>query len=153
MIRFYLAGSIQFTESYMDWRIDMTKFLEANGFGAYNPLTKYSGKSEQYKDRVKKFLAANQIDLCRNFTRTIIIAPDYNYIDKSDGLIVYIKKEDRVFGTIAEMSYAYRTGKPIFLVTDIPVIEYSAWMVGMSTKIFRNFTELKRYLKKALVMR
>ena len=46
-------------------------------------------------------------------------------------------------GTHGEVTLAYWTGKPIFLVNKIPADDFSAWISSCSSKIYGSFDELK----------
>jgi len=147
VIKYYLGGPIQYTNDFEAWRYKLTEFLEKRGCVVFNPLTKYKGKASSYKNMVSQLLVDGKIDSLRDFVRGLIISPDFKYVEEADIMVAYLPKDIKAFGTIAEMSYAYNKGKIILVVTDIPVTEYSAWMVGLSTRIFINFDELEKYIK------
>jgi len=147
MIKWYLAGPIQSVNDYHVWRTKLTKWLEKKGYIVFNPLTKYEGKTESYKNMVANLLKENKMESLRDFVRGLIISPDFKYVEEADIIIAYLPKDTKPFGTIAEMSYGYNEGKIILVVTDIEPAEYSAWMVGLSTRIFKDFDELQKYIE------
>jgi hypothetical protein len=49
-------------------------------------------------------------------------------------------------GTHAEVTIAYESKKPVFLINKLPDADLSGWIMACSTKIFKNFSSLKPYL-------
>ena len=49
-------------------------------------------------------------------------------------------------GTSSELTFAYRQGIPVYLMTDADVEQISGWMLACSDRIFTNLDELKKFL-------
>ncbi len=49
-------------------------------------------------------------------------------------------------GTSSELTFAYRRGIPVYLVTDTPNGEISGWMLACADRVFPNVDELKKFL-------
>ena len=49
-------------------------------------------------------------------------------------------------GTHAEVTLAYESKKPVFLINKLPKTDLSGWIMACSTKIFNDFNSLKPYL-------
>ena len=49
-------------------------------------------------------------------------------------------------GTSSELTFAYRRGIPVYLVTDTPAAEISGWMLACADRVFANVDELKKFL-------
>lgn len=146
-LKFYLAGPISWVpdESYVQWRDMMTAFLKMIGHEAVDPLRKYAVPAKE-KMKVEGAISEDRIDIVREYLRRRILNPDYELIDESDGIIAYIPNYS--VGTSAEIGYAYRCGKPVYVVTPMPKEEWSGWLVGLSTLIFTSWDELRMFLEK-----
>jgi nucleoside 2-deoxyribosyltransferase len=49
-------------------------------------------------------------------------------------------------GTSSELTFAYRRGIPVYLVTDSAVEELSGWMLACADRVFADIDELKKFL-------
>jgi hypothetical protein len=49
-------------------------------------------------------------------------------------------------GTKGEVTIARFFQKPVYIVTRVPLQHVPGWVLGCATKIFRTFTQLKRFL-------
>ena len=123
----------------------MATFLKKIGHEAVDPLKKYAVPAKE-KAKVEEAVIRENIDVAREYLRRRILNPDYELIDESDGIIAYISNYS--VGTSAEIGYAYRSGKPVYIVTFMPRKEWSGWLVGLSTLIFRSWIDLKEFLEK-----
>jgi nucleoside 2-deoxyribosyltransferase len=100
------------------------------------------------RNEVKHFLEWKTTDLER-FRRVIrkIIAFDLDLIEnKADYLVCCWDALAKSGGTSAEMTVAYRKGIPVYLVTSLPPVEISGWMLGCSDQVFTSVEALKEFL-------
>ena len=51
-------------------------------------------------------------------------------------------------GTHAEITIAYDSKKPVYLINKLPLNDLSGWIMACSSRIFTNFDDLKSYLIK-----
>lgn len=51
-------------------------------------------------------------------------------------------------GTAAEVSIAYLLGIPVYFITPLPMEKVSSWALGCATKIFTNFRQFYRFMRK-----
>jgi len=144
--RFYLAGPISWVsvEEAVTWRVDMTKYLESIGHEAVNPLAKYPVPAGE-KKKVEKSIMWEKDEEAREYLRRRIMNPDIELLKQSDGIIASIPRYS--VGTSAELMYAYLHNMPVYIVTDMPRKKWSGWFMGLSTLIFTNWDDLKRFLK------
>jgi len=149
-LSFYLAGPISWVSdtSYIIWRDDITELLESLGHKAINPLKKYKVAAKE-KENVEKMVTEERTELAREYLRRRIINPDISLLEQSDGMITYVPSYS--VGTSGEMMWHYLHGKPVYVVTTLPVDQWSGWFVGLSTLIFRSWDELKEFLRKVEV--
>jgi len=79
-----------------------------------------------------------------------IIQFDLDIIEnKADYLICYLIGDGAAAtsgGTSSELTFAYRQGIPVYLVTDAGVEQISGWMLACADRVFANVDELKKFL-------
>lgn len=144
--RFYLAGPISWVseDEAITWRNMMTAFLHGIGHEAVNPLKKYAVPIGE-KKKVENSIMWERDEEAREYLRRRIINPDLELIDQSDAIIASIPRYS--VGTSAELLYAYSQNKPVYIVTSMPRKKWSGWFIGLSTLIFTEWDDLKRFLK------
>lgn len=143
--KWYLAGPIGDVSdlSYKTWRDEMTKFLESQDHIAVNPLTKYKGKTGDYKKEFEKLRKEGKYDEVKKWMEEWILPHDRQLVKDSYGIIAYVP--EYTIGTTREIALAYEWKKPIYVVTTVKLPANS--LIGMATKIFRNWKELKTYFR------
>ena len=79
-----------------------------------------------------------------------IIQFDLDQIEnKADYLICIWRCADAATqsgGTAAELTFAYRKGIPVYLVTDLAPEQVSGWMLACADQVFPSVDELKNFL-------
>ena len=144
----YLCGPIEFAEDNGRlWRRKLGPFLRENlGHRVYDPAE--DEQKNLSEEEVKHFREWKTTDLER-FRRVVrkIIAFDLDLIEnKADYLVCCWDALAKSGGTSAEMTVAYRKGIPVYLVTALPPVEISGWMLGCSDQVFTTVEELKEFL-------
>ena len=145
----YLSGAMEFADDEGSrWRKDLTKWLDKNlGHQVYDPviqsaaLIKKYGASDyrkwknsdpkKYADFIR-ICVDYDIETVRNRTDYVICLWDNNVLKGA--------------GTHAEVTLAYESNKPVFLINKLPKADLSGWIMACSTKIFNDFNSLKPYL-------
>ncbi len=145
----YLSGSIEFAENRgRAWRTELTPFLRSLGHRVYDPaaderknLTAYEvAHFRRWKTTApEKFAAAVRK----------IIHWDLDMVEKRAACVVcyWTAAAGRGAGTQAEVTAAFRSGKPVYLVTALPPAEISGWILACATRVFRDFDELRGFFK------
>ena len=146
-MRAYLSGAIEYAPDHgRVWRAAITPFLESIGHSVYDPVR--DEKKDLTDDELANFRAWKTADLPR-FQQTIrkIIAYDLDWIEqKTDYIICYWDEHVlKGAGTQAELTFAYRLGIPVYLVTAIPTERVSGWILGCSTEVFSSFQQLQSF--------
>jgi hypothetical protein len=60
------------------------------------------------------------------------INSDLNRLERSDAILVkFLSTDGRTIGTVCEMFYAWRTGKPVYMWTDLRPTQMSNWELAM----------------------
>ena len=79
-----------------------------------------------------------------------IIHYDLDMIEnKADYVICYLSGDAAAAtsgGTSSELTFAYRRGIPVYLVTDFTPDQISGWMLACADRVFANVDELKKFL-------
>lgn len=142
-LKFYLAGPIGDVKdnSYKTWREDIEKFLESLGHRTNNPL-KFQGRSGDFKEELFQLRKERKYNQVKEFMEKFLLPHDRMLVKKSDVIIAYVPSY--TVGTLREISLAYEWKKPILVVTRKRFPSNS--LIGMATKMFNNFKELKEYI-------
>lgn len=82
--------------------------LEKN-FVVYNPLAITDlGEIQKFKDE-------SDFDKIKDFISARTVQRDFRFIDQSNAIVVYYDTDKNSPGVFAEIYYAYRTGKPVYI--------------------------------------
>ena len=145
----YLSGAMEFADDEgSGWRKDLTKWLYDNlGHEVYDPviqsaklIDKYGGNDyrdwkisdpNKYADFIR-LCVDYDIDNVRHHTDYVICLWDHNVLKGA--------------GTHAEVTIAYESKKPVFLINKLSAADLSGWIMACSTKIFNDFNSFKSYL-------
>jgi hypothetical protein len=154
-MRAYLSGSIEYSADLgKGWRSEITPFLRALGHEVYDPAA--DEKKNLSDEEALEFRSWKTSDLER-FQATVrkIIAWDLDWIEShSDYVVCYWDAAAaRGAGTQGELTFAHRTGIPVYLVLGMPVSCVSGWILGCATRVFESFTELQTYLARTYAQR
>jgi nucleoside 2-deoxyribosyltransferase len=145
----FLCGAMEYApDGGRDWRERMRKWLEsALNHRVYDP-TEEARRILSEEER-EKFLEWKLTDFER-FRRVMrfILNHDLDVMARQADYVVcwWDPAAARGGGTQAELTAAYRKGIPVYLVTEMPLAEVSAWVLGCADRIFASFEELKSFL-------
>lgn len=144
----YLSGSIEFSADYgKGWRGEITPFLESLGHEVYDPAA--DEKKNLSDEEVAHFRSWKSSDPERFSTAVRkIIHWDLNIVEQLADCVVCYWDENagRGAGTQAELTAAFRAGKPVLLVTALPREKISGWILGCATRVFPGWRELRQFL-------
>ena len=147
----YLCGPIEFaSDGGKLWRRKLTPFLrETLGHRVYDPAE--DQKKNLSDEEAAHFREWKTSDLDR-FRRVVrkIIQFDLDLIEnKADYLICHWDDSGGAQasgGTAAELTAAHRKGIPVYLVTSMPPVQISGWMLACADQVFASIDELKSFL-------
>ncbi len=151
--RVYLSGGMEYASNEgRDWRRMMQEWLACEcACSVFNPnqesdrlfKTRYEGvdfRSLKHEDPARyRAIVSELVDIdCREIA------------EHSDLVLCYWDAAaQRGAGTKGELTIARYFGKPVYLVTTMPVEEIPGWVLGCTTRIFGSFDELKEELHPA----
>ena len=147
--RFYLSGGIEHSgDGGRGWRREIGEFLEALGDEVYDPAA--DQKKDLTDEEVAGFRAwkTEAPDRFREVVRKII-AWDLGRVEsQSDCVLAYWDESAaRGGGTAAEITLAYRLGKPVYLILGMPRENASGWVLACASEVFDSFEDLRRALR------
>ncbi len=148
----YLCGPIEFApEGGKMWRRKLTPFLHNDlGHRVYDPAQ--DEKKNLTDEEAAHFREWKESDIER-FRRVVrkIIQYDLDIVEnKADYVICFLIGPGGAAatsgGTSSELTFAYRRGIPVYLVTDSPLGEISGWMLACTDRVFHSVDDLKKFL-------
>lgn len=149
-IKAYLSGGMEYTSGEgAHWRQELQEWLYENlGHDVFNPNhesekffrdnypkidfreAKYNNEAT-YKEIVEKLIEIDTNEIAKN----------------TDYLICYWDEgAAKGAGTKGELTIAKYFNKPVYLVTEFPFSSIPGWVIGCTSKFFKNFDELKIFL-------
>jgi hypothetical protein len=145
----YLSGSIEYSpDRGKGWRSGLAPFLKSLGHDVYDPAE--DERKNLSDEEQRDFRGWKHNDLPR-FQQVIrkIIAYDLDWIEhRADYIVAYWDDfATRGAGSQAELSFAYRHGIPVYLVSAMPIAAVSGWILGCATEVFMSFEGLKEFLR------
>lgn len=150
-MKVYLSGAMEHApDSGREWRDSLETFLHGQiGHEVYNPV----------RD-VRKNLTGEEAAHFRSWKRADperyravlrkIIHYDLDMLEeRADYVVCYWDRWCvQGGGTHGELTMAFRRRIPVYLVSEIPFVEISGWILGCCTEVFPSFDELKTFLRR-----
>ena len=149
--RVYLSGAIEHAaDGGTGWRREIGSFLAQElGHQVYDPAAdEKKDLTEEERQNFRKW-KRDAPERFRDVVRKII-AWDLDRIERETDYVVALWDEAsaRGGGTAAEITQAYRLGKPVYLVLRMAPAHASGWILAAADRVFENFEGLKTYLRK-----
>lgn len=147
----YLSGAIEHaSDGGKGWRGEIAGFLTGQlGHRVYDPA---ADEKKNLTDEERESFRRWKLDAPDRFHGVIrkIIAWDLDRIEReTDYLIAFWDEASaRGGGTAAEITIAYRIGKPVYLVLGMPREKASGWVLSAAQEVFESFEELKAFLRR-----
>src|SRR5262249_28755731 len=147
--RFYLSGGIEHSaDAGRGWRREIAAFLEGLGIEVYEPAA--GQKKDLTCEQGAALRAWKKADPDR-FGAVVrkIVAWDLEKVESHcDGVLAYWDESAaRGGGTAAEITLAYRLGKPVYLVLGMPRAAASGWVLACAEEVFEDFEALAAALR------
>ena len=152
-MRIYLSGAIEHSpDGGKDWRRALTRRLAALGHEVYDPAAdERKNLTDEELREFRRWKAADP-ERFRAAVRKIV-AWDLDRVENGTDAVVALwdAAAAKGGGTAAEITLAFRRGRPVYLVLGMPRAEASGWVVACADRVFADFEELERFLAGALV--
>lgn len=155
-MRAYLAGAIEHAaDGGRGWRENLGAFLrETLLHEVYDPAA--DEKKTLTEEEVAEFRRWKLEDPAR-FGDTVrkIIAFDLDRIEFDSDYVVALWDRAAAAGggTAAEVTFAHRLGKPVYLLLAMPAAEASGWVLAASTEVFESVDALQEGLRRRYALR
>lgn len=149
--RAYLAGAMdRVPDRGIQWREDITPFLEKSGVIVFNPIKKPTaiGQEDEVTHKLKVDLKfAKKYNELSDLMK-VIRSVDLRLVDISDFLIVNLDLDVHPCGTYEEIFWANRQKKPIIVHMVQGKQKCPDWLFGTipHEMIFSSWEEIKNYL-------
>jgi len=150
--RVYLSGAIEHAaDGGRHWRRQITSFLAGElGHRVYDPA---ADEKKNLTDEEQRSFRSWKVGAPSRYQTVVrkIIGWDLDRIERETDYLVALWDEEsaRGGGTAAEITVAYRLGKPVYLVLGMPRERASGWVLASATEIFESFDKLKSRLRAA----
>ncbi len=149
--RVYLSGAIEHaSDGGRGWREEIGRFLtEELGEEVYDPAADEKKDLTEEEWRHFRRWKTQAPQRFREVVRKII-AWDLGHIHTQSDYVLAFWDDSaaRGGGTAAEITLAYRLGKPVYVVLGMPLESASGWVLAAATQVFDNFDALKAHLLK-----
>jgi len=140
----------------IDWRTEIHSWITDNlGHTVYNPnLESEKFLAREYPTGRFRDLKKENLDHYVGLVRGLIDM-DIQEISKTTDYVVcnWDESAQRGAGTTGEVTMARHTGKPVYIVTTMPLTEIPGWILGCTTKVFVSFAQLKNFLLETYAVR
>jgi nucleoside 2-deoxyribosyltransferase len=146
----YLSGAIEHAaDGGTGWRAQFARFLRDElGHGVYDPA---ADERKNLTDDELEHFRRWKVEAPDRFREAVrkIIAWDLDRIEEAADYLVALWDEAAAKGggTAAEITLAYRLGKPVFVVLGMPRTKASGWVLAAAEEVFEDFEALAASLK------
>ena len=147
--RVYLSGAIEHAaDGGRSWRRQIASFLaDELGHRVYDPA---ADEKKNLTDEERRSFRSWKVEEPSRYQTVVrkIIGWDLDRIERETDYLVALWDEEsaRGGGTAAEITVAYRLGKPVYLVLGMPRERASGWILAAADQVFEDFEQLKGYL-------
>jgi len=148
--RVYLSGAIEHAaDGGRSWRRQIASFLaDELGHRVYDPA---ADEKKNLTDEERRSFRSWKVEEPSRYQTVVrkIIGWDLDRIERETDYLVALWDEEsaRGGGTAAEITIAYRLGKPVYLVLGMPKERASGWILAAADQVFEDFEQLKGYLR------
>jgi nucleoside 2-deoxyribosyltransferase len=150
----YLIGAMEHVaDGGCGWRDKLTKKLEGLPLNIISPTSNEEAKIGMDVHQAKKTAygwkrSGNWEDFDKMFDTIIKI--DLECVRKSDFLILYINPEEKVGGTVSELTLAWQLKIPVYCYLDGRKSDMNSWVLRLITRygqIFKTWDALIETVK------
>ncbi len=145
----YLSGAMEFAyQEGADWRIALSRWLQAElNHSVYDPVVESEILANRYNAREYRSLKVHDPERYAGFIRHCV-RRDLEMVQKADYLIcLWNEGVFKGAGTAGEVTLAFHSGTPVYLVNQLKPEELSGWIMACSTEYFDGFDGLKQFLR------
>jgi nucleoside 2-deoxyribosyltransferase len=147
----YLCGPMEFApDGGKLWRRKLTPFLHNDlGHRVYDPAEDRKKSLTEEEAAHYRDWKETEVERFRRVVRKII-QYDLDVLENKADYVICSLSEDAAAtpagGTLPELTFAYRRGIPVYLVTEARPGEIGNWVLACADRVFPNLEELKKFL-------
>jgi hypothetical protein len=134
-----------------DWRLEIEEWLnKVLNQKVFNP-NKESAKYLSARSLKADFRDLKKTDTQRfmKVVRGMVVLDSHEIARRSDYLICYWDRSAvKGAGTQGEVTLAKYFGKPVYLVSKLPLSKIPGWVLGCTSRTFSSFDDLKVFLQR-----
>lgn len=149
-MRVYLSGGMEYANAEgIHWRKELQDWIEANlKHSCFNPNEESDiFFNKNYPSVDFRQLKGSDIELYQEIATKLVEIDTHEISNRTDYLICYWDEgAAKGAGTKGEITMAKFFNKPVYLVTDFNLKDIPGWILGCTTKIFKDFEDLKNFL-------
>jgi nucleoside 2-deoxyribosyltransferase len=146
-----LAGAIEAApDAGTAWREDLTHFLEDEfSFQVFDPsLHEMDFLTDEERQEFRKWKTTD-INRFRPVIEKIIERDLQQLLNECDAVIcLWDEYVMQGAGTHGELTLAYEHKLPVYLIMGMELEKIPSWIIGCTSEIFKNFSEMKQYFRK-----
>ncbi len=150
-MKVYLSGGMENAENHGgDWRRELEDWIRTSlKHDVFNPSTEsIKFLKERYPGVERSRMPKEDMRLFQQVIGNLILMECSEIIHNCDYVVCYWDESCyRGAGTQGELTVAKYFGKPVYLVTQLPLKDVPGWVIGCSTEVFSEFEALKEFLK------
>jgi hypothetical protein len=150
-MRFYLSGGMEFKSNHgKDWREWITEELSKLNHSVADPvkLEVVEENGEPVQILLNQMKKEGKVEELRHKTRHSIFYKDMLAIQQSNAFILlYDVSVQRGAGSLSETWEAFREGRPIYVISALPLADVPTWLIAESTQLFFGFEEFLNYIQ------
>lgn len=147
----YLSGGMEYAANEgREWRETLETWLVSTlGWSVFNPNHKSDEFFRtQYPGVDIRGLKNTDTGQYKKIVERLVELDCSEIADRSDIVICYWDDSAmRGAGTKGEVTIAKHFGKPVYMVTRIPMNEIPGWVLACTTHVFTTFEELRLFLQ------
>jgi hypothetical protein len=133
-----------------DWRTELQRWCESVlGWSVFNPNLESDRFFARHHPSVDfRTLKIRDLDRYREIVAQLVDIDCREIATRTDLVVcLWDASAMRGAGTKGELTIARFTGKPVYLVTTLPLAEIPGWVLGCTTAIFPSFAALQEHLR------
>jgi hypothetical protein len=144
----YLSGAMEFAhQEGADWRIALSHWLKTElNHSVYDPVVESEILAKQYKATEYRSWKLRDPERYAGFIRRCV-QRDLEMVQQVDYLVcLWNEGVFKGAGTAGEVTLAFHSATPVYLVNQLKPEELSGWIMACSTERFNDFDALKQFL-------
>lgn len=153
----YLSGGMEYADNEgRDWRHTLQTWIESElGWTVFNPNHESDRFFQTHYPNVDiRGLKVTDAGRYKNIIERLVEIDCTEIAVRSNIVICYWDESAmRGAGTKGEVTIAKHFGKPVYMVTTVPLQDIPGWVLGCVTKTFSTFEELKGFLRQSRITR